>query len=91
MPFRVEIRRGMTHNYAAMRGRLTSNGKTDAEIDDAFEAIARAHNAGSPPKGAIQVSATPAGYQRFGFRIFGEPITYHIRPPDLIVVDNIDP
>jgi hypothetical protein len=87
--YRIEIREGMRDSYHAMRRRLAAEGKSQEQIDEEFNAIALAHNGGRSPSGAAKLKPTPKGRERYGLRVLGVPLTYHVRPPDRIVIEDI--
>ena len=90
--FQVEIVKTEHQNFHALRRKLVSRGHTEQQIIQEFNELATAHNSGKPPKGAGELEKTKSfGYSSYGWKIFGFPITYHVREADwLIVVEAID-
>lgn len=88
--YRISPLPGMVPLYLLMRQRLFAAGWTQKQFRDKMDEIAASHTAGSPPSGATLLDNTPNGYARYGIDIGGHKITYQVRPPDKIAIENIN-
>ena len=65
--------------------------RSDADIRHELEKIPLAHENGAPPAKATQIDDGSSGKpETYGVRVFGTNFVYYIRPPDTIIITNID-
>jgi hypothetical protein len=89
--FEVVFTRSKRQHYHALIRKLAVMGYTEEQVLQELNELAIRHSDGRRPDGFTPLTQTPdLKYPSYGGKIFGVPITYHVRQTArLIVIESI--